>query len=117
MNELQKFFIRRLSLKAKPYIKSFGLLQTVKFFNNAVAVWEPEGCKVLVLAPHFDDEVIGCGGTLYKHLQKGAEVTVAFLTDGRNGSKSTSNLPLKELKKAEEKIVAIRKNEARLALN
>jgi LmbE family N-acetylglucosaminyl deacetylase len=40
---------------------------------------------VLVLAPHPDDEVIGPGGTLLRHLAAGAPITVAILTDGRWG--------------------------------
>lgn len=38
--------------------------------------------RVLVLAPHMDDEVIGCGGTLHLHALTGARITVVFLTDG-----------------------------------
>lgn len=41
--------------------------------------------RVAVLAPHSDDEVIGCGGTLLRHVQAGAEVHVIVLTDGRWG--------------------------------
>jgi LmbE family N-acetylglucosaminyl deacetylase len=37
---------------------------------------------VLVLAPHPDDETFGCGGTLAMMAQSGAEVHIAFLTDG-----------------------------------
>jgi LmbE family N-acetylglucosaminyl deacetylase len=36
----------------------------------------------LVLAPHADDEVFGCGAALAQLLASGAEVTVAVLTDG-----------------------------------
>jgi LmbE family N-acetylglucosaminyl deacetylase len=38
--------------------------------------------RVMVLAPHMDDEVVGCGGTLRRHAQAGARITVVFLTDG-----------------------------------
>ena len=40
---------------------------------------------VLVLAPHIDDEVLGCGGALRKHVLFGAHVTVIYMTDGRRG--------------------------------
>lgn len=35
--------------------------------------------NILILAPHGDDEVLGCGGTICKHLENGDHVTVAFL--------------------------------------
>ena len=41
--------------------------------------------SVAVLAPHPDDDVIGCGGTLRKHRLAGDEVTVIYLTDGARG--------------------------------
>jgi LmbE family N-acetylglucosaminyl deacetylase len=40
---------------------------------------------VLVLAPHMDDEILGCGGALRKHVLFGAHVTVVYMTDGRRG--------------------------------
>jgi len=40
------------------------------------------GAEVLVLAPHPDDEIIGCGGTLRRLIQAGARVTAVQATDG-----------------------------------
>jgi LmbE family N-acetylglucosaminyl deacetylase len=40
---------------------------------------------VLVLAPHADDEIIGPGGTVRRHIIAGAPVTVIILTDGKWG--------------------------------
>jgi LmbE family N-acetylglucosaminyl deacetylase len=37
----------------------------------------------LVLAPHPDDEVLGCGGTVIRKRDSGARVRIAWLTDGR----------------------------------
>jgi len=44
-----------------------------------------EARSVLVLAPHYDDEVLGCGGLLAQLVATGAEVRVVFLTDGSGG--------------------------------
>ena len=38
--------------------------------------------RILVLAPHGDDEALGLGGTIVKHTQQGDHVTVAFLKRG-----------------------------------
>ncbi|MBN1593255.1 MAG: PIG-L family deacetylase [Candidatus Coatesbacteria bacterium] len=46
----------------------------------------PEANRVLVLAPHADDDVIGCGGTLCKHVEADDQVMVAYMTDGSRGS-------------------------------
>ena len=37
--------------------------------------------RVLVLAPHIDDESIACGGTLLLHQAAGSEVRVVFVSD------------------------------------
>ena len=35
--------------------------------------------KVLIIAPHMDDEVLGCGGTIAKHVSRGDDVCVCFI--------------------------------------
>src|SRR5436305_6448641 len=47
--------------------------------------FEPQdlrGERLLVLAPHPDDEVIGCGGLVAQHLREGRSVHVVVATDG-----------------------------------
>jgi len=61
--------------------------------------------NVLVLAPHPDDETIGCGGTLCLHADQGDQVGVVFLTSGELGLR---HLP-------REKAWAIRETEAKAA--
>jgi N-acetylglucosamine malate deacetylase 1 len=39
------------------------------------------GQKILVVAPHPDDETLGCGGTLLKHKKAGDEVHWVIMTD------------------------------------
>ncbi|WNL40130.1 PIG-L deacetylase family protein [Halomonas sp. PAMB 3232] len=41
-----------------------------------------EGSRVLVLAPHPDDEVFGCGGALAQLAARGAEIRVVIATQG-----------------------------------
>ena len=38
--------------------------------------------KVLVIAPHADDEIIGVGGTIIKHIKNGDRVYVCIVTKG-----------------------------------
>ena len=47
--------------------------------------------RVLVLAPHFDDEVFGCGGLLAQLADGGAEISVLYLTDSSGGLEITEN--------------------------
>ena len=37
--------------------------------------------KILVVAPHADDETLGCGGTLLKHCNQGDEIYWLIVTD------------------------------------
>ncbi len=39
----------------------------------------------LIIAPHPDDESIGCGGSIVKHIKAGKRLKVIFLTDGDKG--------------------------------
>jgi LmbE family N-acetylglucosaminyl deacetylase len=39
--------------------------------------------RILVIAPHPDDEILGCGGTMARLVDEGAEVVVAIVTTGQ----------------------------------
>jgi LmbE family N-acetylglucosaminyl deacetylase len=41
--------------------------------------------RVLVFAPHPDDEVLGCGGALALHARRGDHVRVVVVSDGGAG--------------------------------
>src|SRR5690625_5444617 len=44
--------------------------------------------KVLVFAPHNDDEVLGVGGTIAKHVANGHEVYICAATVGKNKNRA-----------------------------
>ncbi len=44
------------------------------------------GTRILVLAPHPDDEVFGCGGAIMRHVAQGQPVHVIIVTDGGWGA-------------------------------
>ncbi|HEX4049936.1 MAG TPA: PIG-L deacetylase family protein [Steroidobacteraceae bacterium] len=82
MKLIPRSLLKYLSKAARPWLGTQGLLLTAKLYNRSALVWNPQAETVLVLAPHMDDEVIGCGGTLARQIAAGATVTVVFLTDG-----------------------------------
>jgi len=68
---------------------------------------DPTGKRVLVLAPHPDDEILGCGGSLALHAEAGDPVKVVFLTNGAKGD-STGQIEISHY-------VALRQEEAKMA--
>ena len=52
--------------------------------------------KVLVVVAHPDDEVLGCGGTIAKHINNGDSVSVLILADGET-SRESNNIESKTL--------------------
>jgi len=57
--------------------------------GDAVIRWHtPGGLRVMVVAPHPDDEVAGCAGVILLHQQAGDAVSVVHVTDGRRSRAS-----------------------------
>jgi LmbE family N-acetylglucosaminyl deacetylase len=48
------------------------------------------GRRVAVIVAHPDDEVLGCGGTIRRHILAGDEVWVVILADGETSREGTS---------------------------
>ena len=42
--------------------------------------------KVIIVAPHADDEIIGCGATIAKHIKDGDEVVIIIATNANIGA-------------------------------
>lgn len=60
-----------------------------------------EGKKVLVLAPHPDDEVFGCGGAIMRHVAAGNVLQVNILSDGEYRVESDQQAAYGELRRME----------------
>jgi LmbE family N-acetylglucosaminyl deacetylase len=58
---------------------------------------------ILILAPHADDETIGCGGLICQAVRAGIPVAIVFLTDGSRShtSKTFDRARLAALRQAE----------------
>ena len=41
---------------------------------------------IVILAPHMDDEVIGCGGVISRLVNQNKDVYIVFITDGTKGT-------------------------------
>jgi len=73
--------------------------------------------RIVVLAPHMDDEVFGCGGTIALAADAGARVTFVYVTDGSKGYPDAclEGPPDVKTAAAEATLVACRREEARRA--
>lgn len=61
----------------------------------------PHAEKVLVFAPHPDDEVFGCGGALALYAQQGIQIEVHVITDGAGYAVGDERLRLQQTRQAE----------------
>jgi LmbE family N-acetylglucosaminyl deacetylase len=70
----------------------------------------PSGKRIAVIAPHPDDELLGCGGTLLRTIenQPGTRIRVMYLTNGEQGTSNRSE--------SVEDIARRRRDEARSGL-
>ncbi|MCR6546276.1 PIG-L deacetylase family protein [Dehalobacterium formicoaceticum] len=61
---------------------------------------------ILVIAPHPDDDIIGCGGSMARHIQQGNHVAILYMTSGEDGSMQYSPEELGLIREAEAKSAA-----------
>ncbi len=74
---------------------------------RAIPVRAPFGRSMLVIAPHQDDEIIGCGGALALQVASGCPAHVVVLQDGADGHE--------DLGMRREQLAHLRNNESRAA--
>jgi N-acetylglucosamine malate deacetylase 1 len=88
-----------------------ALASITDFYSTAVIpipITAPFGKSMLVLAPHQDDEIIGCGGALALQMLSGHSASVVILQDGadEHDSVSMSREEMRELRNAESRDAA-----------
>lgn len=59
--------------------------------------------KILVIAAHPDDEVLGCGGAMARHIEEGESVIILVLGEG---IAARAGVPAVEIQEAQEKLYA-----------
>lgn len=81
------------------------ILETRRFQRptSPSPVYAPSGNRLMIIAPHHDDDIIGCGGIILHSIRSGKNVMPVYVTDGMNASPQYSM----------DQMVAIRKKEAR----
>jgi LmbE family N-acetylglucosaminyl deacetylase len=87
-----------------------ALASVTDYFSNFVQpipIRAPFGKSMLIVAPHQDDETIGCGGALALQLRSGNAASIVIVQDGADGHE--------ELGIARDALVALRNEESRLA--
>ncbi len=57
--------------------------------------------KILVVAPHPDDDVIGCGGSIIRHVRRGNTVGVVYITSGDMGGLDRREAEMGAIREAE----------------
>jgi N-acetylglucosamine malate deacetylase 1 len=71
-------------------------------------VKKPRGKNILVIAPHFDDATLGCGGTILKHVLAKDKISIVYISNGKEGISRTGN---------KEQLSKTRKQEAKNAMS
>ncbi len=93
-----RFFMRDwIALSDIPHASD--VLATMRFSQNLKQTQQevPAGKRILVIAPHPDDETIGPGGTLLKALKEGATVLTLYLTCGTPSTENQLRIEARDI--------------------
>jgi LmbE family N-acetylglucosaminyl deacetylase len=87
INYQSKLFDLHLSLeKTMKRLKNIHLFRLYEYIQPLINYSIPKedniyANKVLAIAPHQDDEAVGCAGTLIKHVKSGGHLEIVFCTN------------------------------------
>ena len=115
LDRLLRAAYRRLEPDARNTLRTWLVLEERDHMPEPITTFDE--ARVLILAPHSDDEVIGCGGITARHVRAGADVHVAIMTDGRwgDGDLFAPSMTAQERVRRQTALIALRKLEAQSA--
>ena len=115
LDRLLRAAYRRLEPGARNALRTWLVLEERDRMPEPITRFDES--RVLIIAPHSDDEVIGCGGVIVRHVRANAEVHVAVMTDGRwgDGELYSPELGAAERLRRQLALVELRKQEASAA--
>ena len=60
------------------------VLESKRFNRNLqpIEMEHPDAKRIMVIAPHPDDDIIGAGGTLIKAKENGSDIHIVYVTNG-----------------------------------
>ena len=82
------------------FYQAIKIVNTIGFsrFTSEKIVYEiPQKKKIIILAPHPDDELIGAGGTLIETLKRKCSIEIIYLTSGKKEEKRIREKELREV--------------------
>jgi LmbE family N-acetylglucosaminyl deacetylase len=80
--------VRRTAAKVIQH-RAFALMRRVLVWRGSDVTDQLTSRSCLVIAPHPDDETLGCGATIARTVEAGCDVRVVVATDGRDSHQST----------------------------
>ena len=84
-------------------------LAGLRCHDLSVQGWLPAQTRLVIVAPHPDDEVLACGGLIATHVARGGRVLIVAVTDGEGSHDSTPSVNRDDL-------AWLRRNERRQGL-
>jgi len=95
---------RELEKRTRQHIIGIRLaIQSGETISPAEMSFPANHINVLVIAPHYDDEIIGCAGVLAEHIKRNQSCSVLYLSNGKGQNQQQYDSE-------------VRKREARLGL-
>lgn len=81
----------------KNYLRKLRRQLVRKYVLRNTSLFEPGLSDALIISPHPDDEVFGCGGLIARKKRLGAKVYLLMLTEGEAAHLTCCDTPAKEI--------------------